>query len=114
MLVLRRPANAVVWLVISGTDIGEHGTGPFEELANFAELTDLMRNDTASAEFEPYGADERRGARCRKRPCERPARQAGGDARRQRDCTALCLGAPSAAGFATTSARRFATGAWSA
>jgi hypothetical protein len=30
---LRRPANGVVVLEISGSDIGEHGTGPFEELA---------------------------------------------------------------------------------
>jgi hypothetical protein len=33
-LQLRRPAAGVVLLVISGTDIGEHGAGPFEELAN--------------------------------------------------------------------------------
>jgi hypothetical protein len=30
---LRRPAPGVVLLVITGTDIGEHGPGPFEELA---------------------------------------------------------------------------------
>lgn len=30
---LRRPAPGLVVLVITGTDIGEHGTGPFEELA---------------------------------------------------------------------------------
>ena len=30
---LRRPAPGLVVLVISGTDIGEHGGGPFEELA---------------------------------------------------------------------------------
>ncbi|HEV8549644.1 MAG TPA: hypothetical protein VGQ57_11465 [Polyangiaceae bacterium] len=33
-LLLRRPAAGVVVLVISGTDVGEHGTGPFEELAS--------------------------------------------------------------------------------
>jgi len=37
-LCLRRPAAGVVVLEISGSDIGEHGTGPFEELA-----TDLQR-----------------------------------------------------------------------
>jgi hypothetical protein len=30
---LRRPAPGIVKLEISGTDIGEHGSGPFEELA---------------------------------------------------------------------------------
>lgn len=32
VLRLRRPAAGVVVLVISGTDIGEHGQGPFQEL----------------------------------------------------------------------------------
>ncbi len=31
---LRRPAPGLVVLVISGTDIGEHGAAPFAELAN--------------------------------------------------------------------------------
>jgi hypothetical protein len=30
---LRRPAPGVVLLVISGTDVGEHGSAPFEALA---------------------------------------------------------------------------------
>lgn len=34
VLCLRRPAAGVVVLEISGSDVGEHGTGPFEELAD--------------------------------------------------------------------------------
>jgi hypothetical protein len=37
MLRLRRPVPGVVVLIISGTDVGEHGTAPFAELA-----TDLV------------------------------------------------------------------------
>jgi hypothetical protein len=32
VLRLRRPAHGIVLLVLSGTDIGEHGSGPFQEL----------------------------------------------------------------------------------
>lgn len=36
-LSIERPAPGVVVLVISGTDIGEHGDGPFAELASDAD-----------------------------------------------------------------------------
>ncbi|HEX6275309.1 MAG TPA: hypothetical protein VFZ53_19850 [Polyangiaceae bacterium] len=47
---LRRPARGVVTLIISGTDIGEHGTDPFRELASdlAAEPFDLFVDARAS------------------------------------------------------------------
>jgi hypothetical protein len=36
-LSVERPAPAVVVLIITGTDIGEHGDGPFAELASDAD-----------------------------------------------------------------------------
>lgn len=52
VLRVRRPATGIVVLVISGTDIGEHGNEPFVEL----------ENDLRSAPFELFVERARRRA----------------------------------------------------